>query len=85
MCLVRSWKTGLAAMWSADLLSQKRTAGVSNDTWSSLSKAESHTISQVVLAILLYSASVEEQETMLCFLDFQEISEFPKKNTKTCN
>jgi hypothetical protein len=36
-------------------------------------------ISQVALAIALYSASAEERETTLCFFVFQEIMLEPKK------
>lgn len=32
-----------------------------------------------MFAIARYSASVDDLETLLCFLDFHEISEFPRK------
>ena len=48
----------------------------------SLSRANSQVISQVALAIALYSASAEERETIGCFLDFHEIKESPRKMQK---
>ena len=40
-------------------------------------------IPHVVVAIDLYSASVENLETMYCFLDLQDTRAFPKKYTIT--
>ena len=39
-------------------------------------------ISQVTLAMALYSASAEERDTVCYFLDFQEINESPRKTQK---
>ena len=36
-------------------------------------------ISQAVKAIALYSASAVDRATTLCFLDFQEIGELPRR------
>lgn len=38
-----------------------------------------HVIPQVVRAIALYSASAEDLATTLCFFDFQDIGESPKR------
>jgi hypothetical protein len=39
----------------------------------------SHVISAIVLAIALYSASVEDLDTVACFLELQDIRLEPKK------
>lgn len=38
-----------------------------------------HVISKHVAAIARYSASADERATLVCFFDFQEINESPKK------
>jgi hypothetical protein len=42
----------------------------------------SHITLQQVDAIALYSASAEDRETVVCFLDFQEIKELSRKTQK---
>ena len=83
MCLVLSWKTGLAAMWKAAWLSQKRTEALGWGMQKSWRRDKSQVSSQVAIDIARYSASAKERETTVCFLDLQEIKESPKKNTKT--
>ncbi|KAL4590284.1 hypothetical protein LXL04_003211 [Taraxacum kok-saghyz] len=45
-------------------------------------KWRSHTISHVTAAMALYSASVEDLETIFCFLVFQDMSRSPKNTQK---
>ena len=78
MCLVRSWKTGFAAMCKAAWLSQYNKASLEWLTLSSFNKDNNQVSLQVALAIDLYSTSAEDQENVACFLDFQEINESPK-------
>lgn len=72
ICFVHSWKTGLVAIWIANLLSQSIGTGVVCRTTNSVSKLETHTTSVTVEARLLYSASVELLKMVDCFFDFQE-------------
>ena len=78
MCLVHSWKTGLAAMCNAALLSQANKAGSLCKTPKSLKRYQSHVNSQQAPVIARYYASVEESDIVLCRFDFQEISEGPR-------
>lgn len=77
MCLVLSWKTELAGIWIADLLSQNKSTGPSICTPSSPRRPVSQTTSATVEAILLYSASAELLKIVCYFLDFQDIKESP--------
>jgi hypothetical protein len=79
MCLVRSWYTGLAAIWRAAWLSYKSKAAKVWGIWRSWSKLSNQTISQVVEANERYSTYAEDWEMIVCFLDFQETKESPKK------
>jgi len=78
MCLVRSWKTGLQAIWMADLLSQYKVAGWMKGTWKSCRRYVSHWSSHVVDAKARYSASEELFETVGCFFEHQEMSDGPR-------
>jgi hypothetical protein len=49
------------------------------ETWSSLRRLTSHMISEVVVATALYSASVDDLATVLCFLDSHEMGLGPRK------
>jgi hypothetical protein len=60
------------------LLSQLRRA-VCRGICRSWRRVRNHTTSQQVDVIALYSALAEDQETMVCFLDFQEIKELSRK------
>lgn len=66
-------------MLRADMLSQNRTAGLVKWTWRSLNSVTSQVISQVTCVMALYSASAEDRETVVCFFDFQEMRESPRK------
>lgn len=79
VCLVLSWKTGFAAIWRVALLSQNNKAGWSCEMVRSQRTETSQTSSQVVVAIVLYSASADDLDTVGCFLDFQEIKESLRK------
>ena len=79
ICLVRSWNTGFAAIWRATWLPQKRAAAMGWAIWKSWSNERSQVISQVVIAMALYSASPEDLETIDCFLECQEMRESPRK------
>ena len=82
MCFVHSWNIGLAGMWRADWLSQNNKAGCLCSISKSFNKLINHTNSHVALAIDLYSASIEDLETVHCFFDFQEIKDAPMKIQK---
>lgn len=78
ICFVRSWYTGLAAMWMTALLSQNRRAGWGCKMWKSLKRENSHINSQHVEAMDRYSNLAEKRETVYCFLDFYDTKESPK-------
>lgn len=82
MCLVRSWNTGLFAMWIADTLSQKSWATASHFIPKSCKRYWKKVMSLLALAMERYSAVAEERETTCCFFDFQEIRESPKSIQK---
>jgi len=82
MCLVRSWKTKLWAIWIELWLSQYIGVGWERKTHISASNQHNQTISLVVDIIAWYFASVEDWETIDYFLLFQEIRESPKKIQK---
>lgn len=48
----------------------------------SLNKEDNQTTSHVAFAIDLYSAFVDDLDTVCCFLDFQENNESPKNTQK---
>ena len=62
----------------ADLLSQYRGMGNGAAELRSLRRNVSHWISQTVAARVLYSTLEEDLQVVVCFLDFQEISDLPK-------
>ena len=66
----------------AELLSQKINEDELVLKPKSVRRYLNHTSSLVTAAIARYSASVEDFETMVCFLDFHEIKESPKKTQK---
>lgn len=68
---------GFEAICRAALLSQYNSIGSSTGALSSCNRPCTQTNSATVVAILMYSASAELLETVLCFFDFQEIKEFP--------
>ena len=79
MCFVRSWKTGLAAICNAAWLSQYNNAGSDSETFKSWRMYLNQVNSKQVFVIARYSASADDLDTLVCFLDFQEIIEFPRK------
>lgn len=81
MCLVRSWNTGLAAMWMAARLSQKNGTVPACLTSKCYNNMRNHMILHVVLAVTRYSTSAEERETIVCFLERHVIGEDPRKMT----
>ena len=80
MCLVRSWKTELWAIWIELWLSQYIGVGWESETPISASNQRNQIISLVVDIIARYSALVDDWETIDCF--FQEMRESPKKIQK---
>ena len=82
MCLVRSWKTELWAIWIELWLSQYIWVGWESETLISASNQCSQIISLVVDVISRYFASVEDWKTIDYFLLFQEIRKSPKKIQK---
>lgn len=81
-CLVVSCKTGLEAIKIADLLSQNNFTGVNPIIPKSKNNLITHITSQVTAPKALYSASVEDLETVGCFLLFQDITLLPKNKQK---
>jgi len=79
MYLVHSWKNKLWAIWIELWLSQYIRVRWERETRISASNQCNQTISLVVDVIARYSASVEDWETIDCFLLFQEIRESLKK------
>ena len=77
MCFVYSWKNGLAEICKASLLSQCRIVGCEWETCKSLIRKRIHVILQLAVAMARYSASAEERDTVVRFLDYQEIKESP--------
>ena len=84
MCLIRSWKIELWAIWKELWLSLFIRVGWERETLISASNQHNQTIYLVVDAITQYSASVEDWEIIDRFLLFQEIRESPR-DTKTSN
>ena len=81
MCLVLEWNTGLEARARAELLSHQRTGMWGRKSLRSLKGVQSHANSTAVEAKAQYSASVEDHETVDCFLEDQEIGLEPRKIT----
>ena len=80
MCFVLSWNTGFLAMCIALILSQCRRTGFKEVSCSSSNSLTSQVTSLAADAIALYSASLDDLETVSCFLDFQLIGEEPNNN-----
>ena len=77
MCLDRSWWTGFEARVIANLFSQNNiTKGTSTSKWRS--NFLNQTFSLVIEDKARYSASVDDLETVGCFLEHQERRLFPK-------
>lgn len=70
---MREWKTGFAERYVAPTLSQYITGGVGNVRCISVRSEHIHRTSDAVFATALYSASVEDLATLLCFLEDQDI------------
>lgn len=69
-CLVLSWKIGFRDIWIELLLSQNTLIGRSTFSLRSLNNLESHITSHVTDANALYSASIDDLETVGFFLVF---------------
>ena len=65
---MRAWKTGLEAIAKALTLSHHNFGGVGRNTPRSFRTWRSQDNSAAVVAKALYSDSVEERETVSCFL-----------------
>ena len=63
------WKTGLATICNVAWLSQYNNAGLDSGTFKSWKM-------YLVFVIAWYSTSPDDMDTLVCFLDFQEIIEF---------
>mgnify|MGYP007070156726 CR=1 FL=1 len=61
------------------MLSHQSFGGLGRETPTSWRREQSQSNSAVVLATNLYSASVEDRETVACFLVFQEMRLEPRK------
>lgn len=70
MCLVLSWKTGLLAMYMAAWLSHFKGIGIRSSTSNSTSNLFNQANSKHTRLIDLYSASVDDKDTVVCFFDF---------------
>lgn len=73
---------GLDANAKAETLSQCNVGAEGREICRSLSKCRSHSTSEAVSAMALYSASVDDRETEVCFLELQEMGQLPRKITK---
>lgn len=73
----------LKAIYNANLLSQMRETSVRLKQPNVLKRLSNQVSSQQVSVIYMYSASVEEQEIVCCFLHFHKITVEQKKNTIT--
>ena len=65
-------------MWMAALLSQYNFVDCGYGIRRFANSCFNQVISQQVDAIALYSASAEEQDTVVCFFVFQDIGELPR-------
>lgn len=74
---IRSWKTGLDAMWRAASLSQHNMVALGCLTSKSLRTHFSQVNSQHVKAMALYSASPVDLDVVVYFLDLQEAGDSP--------
>jgi hypothetical protein len=72
------FRPGLEAREIAEILSQWIKGGISKGIWMSQSSWWIQASSAAVIARARYSASVEERETVCCFLEAQEIGLEPK-------
>ena len=80
MCFVRARKTGLEAMAKALTLSHHNKGGLERKIPKSRSiRIQNNSAAEDANA--LYSASVEDLETVDCFLADQVIGQLPKKTT----
>ena len=79
--MVRAWKTGLDAITKALTLSHHNNGGVERNMPKSRRSIRSQNNSAAVEANALYSASVEDLETVDYFLADQVIGQLPKKTT----
>lgn len=70
---------GFKAKAMPEALSTLMEMGVCGKTWRSLRRQHNQVISQVVSAKALYSASVEDLDTTVCFLACHEMRLDPKK------
>lgn len=76
--LMRNWIAGNS---NGTLIVTIKKSGSSNSTLISTNQ-HNHTISFVVVAIIWYSTSMENRETIFCFLLFYEIRDLSKKMKK---
>lgn len=79
MFLVRTYRTGFAAMYKEVLLSLLIMVGGRSSSLISFESDDNHVTSQHVSAIILYSAFAVDQATTDYFLVFHEIGEEPNK------
>jgi hypothetical protein len=82
MCLVRSWNSGLHAIAIVDWLSTWSTVGESRSKPSLMSNHLNQTTSFVACAATMYSASVLERVTEVCFFELQLTTAPPNIKTK---
>lgn len=80
--LVVSWNIELHTLWITSLLSQYNRVGRWRNILIFASNQRNQTLLQVAEVMAWYSFSVEDLNTISCFLFFQEIRELPKKDTK---
>ena len=66
-------------MCKAAWLSQNKETTWGCEILKSLKIDSNHIISQTTTAIALYSASADDLDIVVCFLDFQDINDSPKK------
>ena len=79
ICFILECKTGFEHKYVAPILSQNKIGLIDWVTCNSLRRFWSHIIFDVAAATALYSASVKDLATVLCFLELHEIG-FPLRN-----
>lgn len=78
ICLVLSWKTGLDVMWIVAWLSQYKSTACGWEIERSKKSCLNQVNSVEMEAMARYYASTEDRETIVYFLDSQEMREWPK-------
>ena len=74
-----TWKTRSVAICKVAWLSQNNEVDLCNSTFKSQTIYLNQANYRQVFVIALYSSSTDERDTFVCFFDFQEMSDDPRK------